>query len=151
MKTLYIFLFLNVFSVLSYSQELNLNDVIYLYENRDDFKKCRSYLSNIKFKYIDGDESEGYVFSYNQINKWESKAIVTIKKDEIFFETVTRLTLEYLGDNLNKEGIVATGMDSLGDASYWSFHDGKHSILLLQGKNDGTQSRTGLQIRVRGL
>lgn len=142
MKTFYIFLFLMAFSVQTYSQELNFNDLIYLYTNRLDLDKCDTYLAKKNFVYNEYKD-ETYLFSYNKTSPKLAQAFFFLGKGYVNLQSVKRQTFDYYKNIASSYNIPLTdsGADKLGNLFFVYMND-KYYFDLSQGMSEAGSGNT---------
>lgn len=151
MKTLNIFLFVLMFSVLSYSQELKFEDMIYLHKNRHNFDKCTIYLANYDYVYMETNY-EYKVFSLDGIKGEKSKSFFTIDKNNVELMSPQKSTFDYYRQVTEDYKMELKNSGFYKDGSSWfDYTNDKYVIILTQvpiSKNSSKYYyRIGLYIR----
>lgn len=132
MKRLYTLLLLLTFSIPVLSQELNFNDLVYLYTNIDDLDKCDSYLAKKNFIFMEKSD-ESLIFSYKRGKNKKAEAFIFINRATIVLQSNKRTTFDYykqmvktLGLKLSNSGTTEQG------ALYFDYYSQKYFVLLTQ-------------------
>lgn len=151
MRTLYIFLFINVISVLSYSQELNFNDMIYLHTNRQDMDKCDSYLEKKNFIFFTISDKK-YHFRQKNINTKIYAAEIWIGTESLTLTSYYRQTYDYYRQIALNNGfkLEKSGDDGIGNLRFIYIND-KYYLALIQVPLKDDQVKVAYMIYLSSL
>lgn len=146
MKIVYICCLLIAGTFNTFSQELNFNDMIYIFTNREDLDKSDSYLVKKKFEYLEYKNGY-YVFTFNRgINK-NAEAFVYISTENIALQTIKRTTFDYYKQiaATYKLKLTENGADEMGNMVL-TYQNEKFYLSLTQGLDEGGSGRTSYLI-----
>lgn len=149
MKIVYIFCLLIIGSFNTVAQELNFNDLIYLYTNRLDLDKCDTYLARKNFVYFEYRD-ETYLFSYNKTSPKLAQAFIFLGTRFVILQSVKRQTFDYYKNVASSYNIplIDSGTDKLGSL-FFTYMNDKYYFSLSQGMDEAGTGNTSYMIYFR--
>lgn len=142
MKIVYIFCLIIIGSFNAVAQELNFNDLIYLYTNSLDLDKCDTYLAKKNFTYLEYKEGR-YVFTQNRKQNKTADAFVTLRTTSVSLQSSKRTTYDYFKQiaATYKLKMTKNGADDLGNMVI-TYESEKYYLSLSQGLDEGGSGKT---------
>lgn len=137
MKPLYTFLFLACFTIPVLSQELNFNDLIYLYNNRLDLAKCDTYLSKRNFTYLEYADNI-YTFTFKRLSEKTAEAFLFLSTKYVMLQSVKRSTFDYFKEITSSYGLFLDGTGILENGALnFTYRSKEYYLSLSQSLDEG--------------
>lgn len=116
----------------SFSQELNFEDLVYLYTNRLDLEKCDSYLAKKNFVY-DMKTEDAYWFAFERNKAKKSQALIALFPDRVHFISLKRTTFDYYKQMAKNYAIKLIDSGEHNGFMFFEYDSAKYWMYLGQG------------------